>query len=60
MPGRITPLVNEEYMSSPFLCATNKILDLFPSKLAYKEFLEDQIDYGKSLEILKHQIFDED
>lgn len=48
-----------EYMNQPFICNTSEILNFFPSKQKYKQFLEDQIDYGTTLEILKHRIIDE-
>lgn len=35
-------------------CSTKEILGFFPSRDSYKEFLEDQVDYGKTLELLKH------
>lgn len=36
-------------------CSSQEILNFFPSPPKYKEFVEDQIDYGTTLEILKHQ-----
>lgn len=41
------------------ICSVNEILKFFPSAEKYKEFIEDQIDYGITLEILKHQTYDE-
>lgn len=41
-------------------CVTGKILDFFPSIKKYQEFVEAQIDYGTSLEILKHKAIDYD
>ncbi len=41
------------------LCSTELILNLFPSKKEYVQFLEDQIDYGKQLELIKHQVIEE-
>lgn len=41
------------YYSSP-----EEVLRLFLDKDSYKEFLENQIDYGTSLELIKHHIFD--
>lgn len=49
-----------EYISNTKrLCSVEQILAFFPSKEKYKEFLEDQIDYGTTLEKIKHQIIDE-
>lgn len=47
-----------EYVGQDFLCSTNEILDFFSPKHRYKQFLEDQIDYGISLEQIKHQIIE--
>jgi len=49
-----------EYMQGKgMICSVNEILNLFPSVDEYKEFIEDQIDYGTTLEIIKHQALDE-
>lgn len=40
------------------LCSTNEILDFFPIKDKYKEFLENQIEYGQTLALIKHQLID--
>lgn len=48
-----------EYMNSDIFCSSNEILKFFPSKEKYREFVEDQIDYGTSLESIKHHLFDE-
>lgn len=40
-------------------CSSNEILEFFKSREGYKEFVEDQIDYGEKLELIKHQIIDE-
>ncbi len=47
-----------EYMNQDDICSTRLVLDLFPSKEKYKEFTDDQIDYGKTLETAKHQLID--
>ncbi|MBI2601355.1 transposase [Candidatus Daviesbacteria bacterium] len=48
-----------EYISGhEFLCSPREILNLFPSVEKYQEFTEDQIDYGTSLELLKHRTID--
>lgn len=47
-----------EYSQGENICSTNLILDMFPSKEKYIEFTNDQIDYGKTLEIAKHQLID--
>lgn len=41
------------------LCSTKEILNLFSSREQYRQFVEDQIDYATSLEIIKHQLIDE-
>lgn len=49
-----------EYISNTKgLCSTKEVLNFFPSKEKYRKLLEDQIDYGTTLEIIKHQIIDE-
>lgn len=40
------------------ICSTEEILNYFPSTIAYKEFLENQIEYGETLERIKHQLVD--
>lgn len=40
------------------ICSISQILDFFPSFEKYWEFLEAQIDYGTTLEILKRQTID--
>ncbi|MDD5147206.1 MAG: transposase [Candidatus Daviesbacteria bacterium] len=42
------------------ICSVNQVLDLFPSSKEYQEFVEAQIDYGTTLEILKHRTIDLD
>ena len=67
----VSELVNkpEEYKWSSYLeyitengiiCSINEILDLFPSSKKYQEFVEAQIDYGTTLEVLKHRAIDID
>ena len=41
-------------------CSTNLILNYFPSRKNYCKFVEDQIDYGKSLETIKHQLLEDE
>lgn len=41
------------------ICLTNSILEYFSTKEEYKKFLEDQIEYGETLEALKHHVIDE-
>lgn len=41
-------------------CSTDLILSLFSSRKEYCKFTEDQIDYGKSLEAIKHQLIEDD
>ncbi len=40
------------------MCSKEIILDQFPSRKTYKQFVIDQEDYGKKLEIIKHQLID--
>lgn len=40
-------------------CHPAPVLNLFPSTQKYKEFVTDQIDYGITLEVLKHQTIEE-
>lgn len=47
-----------EYQESGSICTTKIVLDLFPSKEKYSEFTKDQIEYGRSLETIKHQLID--
>ncbi len=50
-----------EYLSRPqILCDCSIVLDQFESPQVYQKFVEGQIDYGISLEILKHQVLDAD
>lgn len=39
------------------LCHKEIILSQFPSSQKYKEFVLDQVDYGKKLEAIKHLLF---
>ncbi|MBI4999512.1 transposase [Candidatus Gottesmanbacteria bacterium] len=49
-----------EYMlEKGMLCSTKEILGFFASKVEYKKFLEDQINYGQTLELIKHHRVDE-
>jgi len=41
-------------------CSTELILGLFSSREEYCKFTEDQIDYGKSLEAIKHQLLEDE
>lgn len=51
----------KEYINSiNHICSKEKILSFFPSPKDYKQFLEDQIDYGSTLEQIKHQLLDID
>lgn len=42
------------------ICDKKIILDQFQSKEDYRTFVLDQVDYGKQLEAIKHQILDND
>ena len=50
----------KEYVSDLQLevCSKNLILELIGSKEEYQKFVEDQIEYAKSLELIKHQLLD--
>lgn len=49
-----------EYMNkTKSSCSSKEILNFFSSIEAYREFVEDQIEYGTTLEILKHRTIDE-
>lgn len=41
-------------------CSTDLIMGLFASGLGYRKFTEAQIDYGKSLAIIKHQLLEDE
>lgn len=40
------------------ICEPESILDLFPSSEKYAEFVIEQIDYGRELELMKHALID--
>lgn len=42
------------------ICNKKVILDFYPSIEKFREFIESQIEYGATLEILKHRTLDED
>lgn len=51
----------EEYVNgSSGYCLTDLVLGLFSSREEYRKFTEDQIDYGKSIEAIKHQLIEDD
>lgn len=48
-----------EYITqNPFFCSINEVMSLFSSPQKYQEFVEAWIDYGITLEILKHRTID--
>lgn len=48
-----------EYINrQPFYSSPQEILNFFPSPKKYQEFAEAQIEYGTTLEILKHKAID--
>ncbi len=48
-----------EYVTGNSLfCSIDEILNFFPSPQKYQKFVEAQIDYGTTLEIIKHQVID--
>ena len=50
-----------EYLGGKgIICSLKGILDFFPSPKKYQEFVDAQIDYGTTLEILKHRTIDID
>lgn len=50
-----------EYMSDmAFYSSPQEILNFFSSPKKYREFVEAQVEYGTSLEILKHRAVDFD
>ncbi len=69
---RVARLVNnlDDYRWSSFgdymignssLCNVSEILSFFANNSAdYKKFLEDQVAYGETLELIKHQLIDID
>lgn len=42
------------------LCAKNDVLGLFSSPKEYQQFVLDQADYGEKLELIKHQLIDQE
>lgn len=50
-----------EYISgAKVYCSSEEILNFYSSIKSYQEFVEAQIDYGTTLEILKHRVIEED
>lgn len=51
----------QEYVNNnqPQLCNKATVLSLFKSPSEYQQFILDQVDYAKQLEIIKHQLIDE-
>lgn len=47
-----------EYMGQSTLCTSEEILNFFSSKEEYRKFVEAQVNYGTTLETLKHQLFE--
>lgn len=41
------------------ICSLEEVLSFFPSNKKHQEFVEAQIEYGTTLEILKHRVIDE-
>ena len=50
-----------EYLGSSLSSIVNKeqVMDLFPSKEKYRQFVMDQVDYARELEQIKHLIMEE-
>lgn len=51
---------NEYISENKGICVKEQIISYFPSVEAYKKFVLDQADYGRTLEILKHGAIDYD
>ncbi len=49
---------HEYFTGQKGFCTIEEILNFFPSPKKYQEFVEAQIDYGTTLEILKHRAID--
>lgn len=51
-----------EYLtnSKPEICSKNYVLSEFTEKSTYKGFIEDHADYAISLEIIKHQLLEDE
>lgn len=50
----------KEYLGNkPGTCNKDEILSFFKTPKSYKQFVLDQEDYGKTLELLKHSALDE-
>lgn len=48
-----------EFMSEiSGLCFKDPVMELIGSKEKYKQFVDDQIDYSRTLEFIKHQLID--
>lgn len=50
----------EFVMGEPGLCSTEEILSLFKSSKDYGSFIKDHAGYAQELELIKHQLIDED
>lgn len=49
----------QEYITNQsVICSIDKVLELFSSPADYIEFVQSQIEYGTSLEVLKHKAID--
>jgi len=48
----------EYALGEKLYCSTDLVLSSFPNRKSYVDFLEDQKDYGMTLEILKHANID--
>ncbi|OGY08185.1 MAG: hypothetical protein A2700_00300 [Candidatus Blackburnbacteria bacterium RIFCSPHIGHO2_01_FULL_44_64] len=47
-----------EFLGDPSMAMPEPVLSLFSSKDDYKDFVLDQVDYGKRLEEIKHLVFE--
>lgn len=51
---------NEYIKETGNICNKTEILKFFPKENEYKNFIDDRIAYGQSLELIKHQAIDLD
>src|SRR3989344_3902607 len=49
-----------EFMDKDYLCSSTEVLSMFPSKEKYGQFVTDQINYGTTLELIKHHLIDDE
>ncbi|MBI3485721.1 transposase [Candidatus Daviesbacteria bacterium] len=47
-----------EYLQGKGILSSISVLDFFPSSQNYEDFVKDQVEYGKSLDTMKHKLID--